>query len=98
MNVHVSENAERIIRSHVQSGKYSSDSEVIEAALLLLDQRTASLAPRKPLTEEEFKQQLIQAGLMSGLPVPLPSAARTDFQPIALEGEPLSETIIRERR
>jgi putative addiction module CopG family antidote len=98
MNVHVSDNAERIIRSHVQSGKFSSESEVIDAALGLLDQRVQPPAATKPVTEEEFKRQLLANGLMSGLPIPLGPAARRDFQPIKLEGEPLSETIIRERR
>ena len=98
MNVHVSDNAERIIRSHVQSGKFSSESEVIDAALGLLDQPVQQPAARRPVTEEDFKQQLLQNGLMSSLPIPLDPAARRDFQPIKLEGEPLSETIIRERR
>ncbi len=98
MNVHVSENAERIIRSHVQSGEYSSESEVIDAALGMLDQRVHQSAARKPINEAEFKEQLLQNGLMSSLPIPLDPTARRHFQPIKLEGEPLSETIIRERR
>lgn len=98
MNVHVSENSERIIRCHVESGKFSSESEVIDAALGLLDQRAAQAAAKKPITEEEFKQQLLESGLMSSLPTPLDRAARRHFDPIKLEGEPLSETIIRERR
>ena len=98
MNVHVSENAERLIRLHVQSGKYSSESEVIDAAIGLLDQRVQPPATRKPFTEEDFKRQLLENGLMSSLPIPLDPAAHRDFQPVKLEGEPLSETIIRERR
>ena len=98
MNVHVSDNAERIIRSHVQSGEYSSESEVIDAALGMLDQRVQQPAARRPVSEEEFKQKLLQCGLMSSLPIPLDPAPRRQFKPIKLEGEPLSETIIRERR
>ena len=51
-----------------------------------------------PMTEDEFKRQLLKSGLMSSLPTPSDPASRPDFQPITLEGEPLSETIIRERR
>jgi len=50
------------------------------------------------MTEDEFKRQLLKSGLMSSLPTPSDPASRPDFQPITLEGEPLSETIIRERR
>jgi hypothetical protein len=58
----------------------------------------ARWAATKPVTEEDFKQQLLKNGPMSSLPIPLDSTARRDFQPIKLEGEPLSETIVRERR
>ena len=51
-----------------------------------------------PMSEEEFKQDLLQSGLMSSLPTPADPASRPVFEPIAIEGEPLSETIIRERR
>jgi putative addiction module CopG family antidote len=98
MNVRVSENAERVIRSHVQSGRFSSESEVIDAALCLLNQRAPEPAAKKPLTEDEFKQQLLESGFMTSLPIPLDPATRRDFQPVKIEGEPLSETIIRERR
>jgi hypothetical protein len=52
----------------------------------------------KPLTEEQFKQQLLESGLMICLPTPTDPAARPPFQPVKIEGEPLSEMIIRERR
>jgi len=41
---------------------------------------------------------LLAAGLMTSLPAPADAAARSPVQPVAVEGEPLSETIIRERR
>jgi hypothetical protein len=41
---------------------------------------------------------LLEAGLMTSLPIPLDPGSRRDFQPVKLDGEPLSETIIRERR
>jgi len=56
-------------------------------------------APRtRPLTEDEFKQYLLKTGLMTSLPTPPDPATQQTFQPVKIEGEPLSETIIRERR
>ena len=51
---------------------------------------------RRPFTEEEFQRHLVEIGLMSQLP-------DTDFEDpddhlIDIKGEPLSETVIRERR
>jgi hypothetical protein len=51
-----------------------------------------------PMSEDDFKRQLLKSGLMMSLPTPTDPAARPEFQPIAIDGEPLSETIIRERR
>jgi hypothetical protein len=51
-----------------------------------------------PISEHEFKRQLLNSGLMSSLPTPADPASRPAFLPIAIDGEPLSETIIRERR
>ena len=51
----------------------------------------------KPLSKNEFKQQLLATGLMSGLPLPADHTPRPEVQPAVIEGEPLSETIIRER-
>ena len=50
------------------------------------------------LTEDEFKQHLLTTGLMTSLPTPPDPATRQTFQPVKIEGEPISETIIRERR
>ncbi len=51
-----------------------------------------------PLSEDEFKRQLLQFGLMNSLPTSPDSPPRPTFQPVTIPGEPLSETIIRERR
>jgi hypothetical protein len=51
-----------------------------------------------PRSEEEFKQHLLESDRVSSLPTRADPASRPVFQPIALEGEPLSESIIRERR
>jgi hypothetical protein len=55
---------------------------------------------KKPLTRDEFHRRLLAAGRLASLPDPALDADDddSDDQPIAIEGEPLSESIIRERR
>jgi predicted DNA-binding antitoxin AbrB/MazE fold protein len=53
---------------------------------------------QKPqMTEENFLQMLLAEGLISHIPEGI-TDDEDDFEPIEIEGEPLSETIIRERR
>ncbi len=56
------------------------------------------VSPANPITEADFKQQLLKSGLMASLPTPPDDTPRPAFQPVMIEGEPLSETILRERR
>ncbi len=50
-------------------------------------------------TEEEFEEEMVRKGLFRRRIKRAPDAARDrDFQPLQIEGEPLSEQIIRERR
>jgi Arc/MetJ-type ribon-helix-helix transcriptional regulator len=63
--------------------------------------RTKPVQPRKkPLTRDELNQQLMAAGLITSLPNPAMDIDDDDpdDQPVTIKGEPLSETIIRERR
>jgi hypothetical protein len=63
--------------------------------------RAKSAAPKKkPLTADEFNQRLFAAGRIASLPDPDLDIDDDDPDdaPVPVEGEPLSETIIRERR
>jgi plasmid stabilization system protein ParE len=65
--------------------------------------KRAKAAPppaKKPLTIDELHRQMMADGLILSLPDPALDADDDDpdDQPIAIEGEPLSETILRERR
>ena len=55
---------------------------------------------KKPLAEAEFKQHLLSIGLITSLPDPSLDIDDDDPDdaPVTIKGEPLSETIIRERR
>lgn len=50
-----------------------------------------------PMTEQEFAQYLYEKGVI-GKPPPLTDFSRYEnYQPVKVEGEPVSETIIKER-
>ena len=61
--------------------------------------RAKAAAPaKKPMTREEFHRHLIEIGLMSRLPDTAADFDDPADEPIPIKGEPLSETVIRERR
>ena len=49
------------------------------------------------ISEEEFLQKLMAEGFISDIPEGM-TDEEDDFEPIDFKGEPVSETIIRERR
>jgi Arc/MetJ-type ribon-helix-helix transcriptional regulator len=111
MTVNLSKDLERFVHDAVRAGLYAAEDDVISDAVERLrkaeslDQAVAASMPRRQeqparaaLTEEEFKRQLVEAGVMTSLPTPSDPATRPAFQPIKIEGEPLSTIIIRERR
>jgi hypothetical protein len=61
---------------------------------------TVLSAPTSQVQADEaaFKQHLLEAGLISRLPQMPTEADDEDDAPIVVAGEPLSETILRERR
>ena len=56
--------------------------------------------PRPQATEEEFRQALRAAGLLSSptADVRAKTARRRSFKPVPVRGKPVSETLIDERR
>lgn len=61
-------------------------------------QPRAAAAPKKKMTEAEFDQHLLKIGLLSRLPDTASDFDDPDDVPVDIKGEPLSETVIRERR
>jgi hypothetical protein len=72
-------------------------SEQEKIAETVLKNREKSEAKMPRMTEEEFIQYLFEKGLITHIPKGM-TDEDDDFEPIEIEGEPLSETIIRERR
>ena len=97
MTIHLPEDVERYIHSQVQRGRFASANEAVAEAVRRLRQAGQPSPPPRPMTEAEFKEQLLASGLMTVLPAPADSTASRTFQPVAVAGEPISETIIRER-
>lgn len=61
-------------------------------------QETRTNGETKPqISEDEFLQHLFAEGLITHIPEKY-SDEDDDFEPVEIEGEPISETIIRERR
>lgn len=99
MTINLPDDLERFIRAEVISGHFASEADAIAEAIRLLRQcGQAPSTPAQPLTEEEWERRLMNAGLLRRTPPGHRPAGRPDFQPIRIEGEPLSETVIRERR
>jgi putative addiction module CopG family antidote len=99
MTIRLPEDLERYIQGEMQSGRYASPDDVITEAIRLLRQKEQEEhSQAKPITPDELNRQLLEAGLLSQLPSRPDSASYQEFAPIVIQGEPLSETIIRERR
>jgi hypothetical protein len=57
------------------------------------------LAEQSEAQEDEFERYLLAKGVISHIPTRYETDDEFDrFEPIEVEGEPLSETIVRERR
>jgi Arc/MetJ-type ribon-helix-helix transcriptional regulator len=98
MTIHLPEDLESSIQAAVHSGRYVSvDDAITQAVRLLL--RLPNAPARKPLTEQELEQKLVESGFLASVPPPRdPATPAWNFDPVKIEGEPISETVIRERR
>jgi hypothetical protein len=114
MTIHLPPHVEKSLIDKVHRGLFPSlDAAMTQAAHLLLAkvEQTSALpkakakpkatkAAGKPRTPEELNRRLLAAGLISRLPDPSQDLDDDDpeDQPVTIKGEPLSETILRERR
>jgi Arc/MetJ-type ribon-helix-helix transcriptional regulator len=98
MTINLPEDLESSVQAAVRSGRYASlDDAIIQAVRLLLSHQNAPV--RKPLTEQELEQKLVESGFLASVPPPRdPATPAWNFDPVKIEGEPLSETVIREWR
>jgi len=98
MTIHLPKDVERSINVEVLSGHFASaDDAIAEAWRAFLRQRTPGQSG-KAITLAELHRQMLADGLLSQLPNAAEDIDDEDDAPKEIEGEPLSETIIRERR
>ena len=114
MTIHLAKDLEQIVHDAVRTGLYAHEDDVIRDALTRIKhelpqpartvakgvKRTKAPPQQKKPTEAEFAQHLLNIGLVTSLPDPAQDIDDDDPDdaPVIIEGEPLSETIIRERR
>ena len=100
MTIHLSKDLEQFVHDAVRAGLYTREDDVIRDALTRLKQSlpAAAQAVQKPLSEAEVLLRMVASGLIAPLPDRAADFDDPDDQPITIEGEPLSETVIRERR
>ncbi|MDQ3748622.1 MAG: hypothetical protein M3367_06375 [Acidobacteriota bacterium] len=65
----------------------------------LVDSLLEKKESKPQMTEEEFERHLYEKGIISEVKPSITDFSRyDDYQPITVTGEPISETIIKERR
>jgi Arc/MetJ-type ribon-helix-helix transcriptional regulator len=98
LTVHLPPDLESTVQAAVHDGRFASvDDAITQALRLLLHQQPAPAG--KPLSVEELEQELLESGFLASVPPPRDhDAPAWQFDPVKIEGEPLSETVIRERR
>lgn len=106
MTITLPKDLESSIRAEVLSGHFASEGELVAAAVRAylgqqpkeITKRTMDNRQTEP-TSQDLQQRLLEAGIISEIKPPI-----TDLTPyqnrhaIAVQGEPLSETVTRERR
>ena len=106
MTINLPKDLESSVRAEVLSGHFPSEDDLVAAAVrAFLGQHPKEIAERSmndrhsELTNQEMQQRLLAAGLISEVKPPITDLTPyQNRQPIAVEGEPLSEAVIRERR
>jgi Arc/MetJ-type ribon-helix-helix transcriptional regulator len=98
MTIHLPKDVECSINAEVLSGHFASpDDALAEAWRAFLRQRTQEQSG-KASALDELHRQMLADGLLTQLPNPDEDIDDDDDAPVKITGEPLSETIIRERR
>ena len=97
MTIHLPKDLEGGIRATVLSGAFASEDEVIAEAVRQFLRKQVPIS-KTPMTEEDLQRHMLEIGLLTQLPETSADFDDPNDQLIDIEGEPLSETVIRERR
>jgi Arc/MetJ-type ribon-helix-helix transcriptional regulator len=97
MTIQLPENIERSIVEAVRNGRFPSVDDALTAAWLAFNDPAKSVANLQALTLDELHRQMLHDGLLARLPDIAEDLDDDDEEPEVIDGEPLSETVIRER-
>ena len=103
MTIQLPEELERYVHDQVVAGHFRKEDEVIVDALerhRRAQQRSAANVnqPEEP-NSQDLQQRLLEAGIISEIKPPITELTPyQNRQAVSVQGEPLSETVIRERR
>jgi hypothetical protein len=95
------------VHDQVQAGRYLTEEDVIRDALERHRQAepTAAMATTQPsltpeeIADQELQRRLFEAGIISEIKPPITDLTPyRDRRAVPIQGEPISETAIRERR
>lgn len=107
MTIHLPNEVEREILAEVHGGHFASVDEALTAAWQSLREHRQSQAPAtgrpelRPgdIADQELQRRLLEAGVISGIKPPITDLTPyRDRRAVPIQGEPISETAIRERR
>jgi Arc/MetJ-type ribon-helix-helix transcriptional regulator len=104
MTIQLPEDLQRYVHDQVRTGRFMSEDDVILDALKRhrQAQQPPPAAPanrRDEPSSQELQRRLFDAGLLSEIKPPITDPTPyQNRQAVPIQGEPLSETVIRERR
>ena len=104
MDVQLCHDLEQLVTSQLRSGRYTREEHILREVRAWLRERQPDEVPERsatppPMSDDEFRQHLLRTGRVSRLPTgDRKSLPREPWEPIRVEGEPVSQTILRERR
>ena len=98
MTINLPKEVERSINAEVQSGHFASAGDAVAEAWRGFMQQRKHSQSAKAMTVDELHRQMLADGLLSELPNTAEDVDDEQDAPVEIDGEPLSETIIRERR
>ena len=96
MTIHLPPEVESSIQDAVHSGHFASVDDALAEAWRAFQQHRQP--PAKATLLDELHRQMLADGLLSQLPNAAADIDDEQEEPVEIDGEPLSETIIRERR
>lgn len=107
MIIHLPDDLENYVRNQARGGRYLDEDDVVRDALERHRRAEASSiemteqAERAPddVSDQELQRRLFEAGVLSEIKPPIADLSPyRDRRAVPIQGEPISETAIRERR